>query len=73
MNALTSGFMGKGLDPIRAKQTALTMIDGSARLQSSVLAFNDMFFITALLVLFSIPLIFVLGKPAANAPTADAH
>ncbi|MBX3227349.1 MAG: DHA2 family efflux MFS transporter permease subunit [Labilithrix sp.] len=73
LDALTAGFVAKGMDVASAKQTALAMLDGSARLQSSVLAFNDIFFVTALLVLFSIPLIFVLGKPSQGAAVADAH
>ena len=62
---LANGMMARGADPVMAKQRALTMMDGSVRMQSAVLAFNDTFWVTALLVVCSIPLIFVLGKPAS--------
>jgi DHA2 family multidrug resistance protein len=71
---MTASMVAKGADPVRAKQQALTMIDGAARLQSSVLAFNDTFFVTALLVFVAIPLVFVLGKPSKGADVAaGAH
>jgi MFS transporter, DHA2 family, multidrug resistance protein len=70
---LTNGMLAKGADVVTAKQRALTFLDGSMRMQSAVLAFNDTFFVTALLVLCSIPLIFVLGKPPKDAVVADAH
>jgi len=70
---LTAGFVSKGVDPVTAKQQALTMIDGGARLQSSVMAFNDTFFVTAMLIIATLPLIFFLGKPPAKAGPVDAH
>ena len=70
---MTAAFVAKGQDPVTAKQTALTLLDGSARLQGSVLAFNDTFLLTACLVLFSIPVIFFLGKPQKSAAAVDAH
>lgn len=73
VSAMTASFMARGQDPVTAKQTALTLLDGSARLQGSVLAFNDTFFLTACLVLFSIPVILLFGKTQKTAPAADAH
>jgi DHA2 family multidrug resistance protein len=64
--AMTASMAAKGADAGVAKQQAVTMLDGAARLQSSVLAFNDTFFVTAMLVLIAIPLVFVLGKPPAS-------
>jgi DHA2 family multidrug resistance protein len=73
VNMMASGFMARGQDAVTAKQTALTLLDGSARLQGSVLAFNDTFLITACLVLFSLPVIFILGKPQKMSGAVDAH
>jgi DHA2 family multidrug resistance protein len=73
VNMMASGFMARGQDAVTAKQTALTLLDGSARLQGSVLAFNDTFLITACLVLFSLPVIFILGKPQKMSGSVDAH
>jgi DHA2 family multidrug resistance protein len=74
LTLLTASFAAKGADAVQAKQRAITMLDGAARLQGSVLAFNDTFFITAMLVLVAIPLVFILGKPGAGAKVASgAH
>ncbi|HVJ94211.1 MAG TPA: DHA2 family efflux MFS transporter permease subunit [Labilithrix sp.] len=71
---MTASFVAKGADPVRAKQQALTLLDGSLRLQSSVLAFNDTFFVTAVLIFLAIPLVTILGKPPASAKIdAGAH
>jgi MFS transporter, DHA2 family, multidrug resistance protein len=70
---LANGMMARGADPVMAKQRALTMMDGSVRMQSAVLAFNDTFWVTAVLVVCSIPLIFVLGKPAVTTSHAASH
>lgn len=72
--AMTGSFASKGADVVTAKQRALTLLDGAARLQSSVLAFNDTFYLTGLLVLLSIPLVFLLGRPKTGAKVeAGAH
>jgi DHA2 family multidrug resistance protein len=71
---LTNAMLVKGADTISAKQRALSMIEGSVFRESSVLAFNDTFWITAVLIVCSIPLIFVLGKPQkTGAASASAH
>jgi MFS transporter, DHA2 family, multidrug resistance protein len=67
LNALAAGFVAKGGDLVQSKQRALQLLDGSVRVQSSILAFNDSFLITACLVLASIPLAVLLGKPQAGA------
>ncbi|MBX3261307.1 MAG: DHA2 family efflux MFS transporter permease subunit [Labilithrix sp.] len=72
--AMTGSFASKGADVATAEHRALTLLDGAARLQSSVLAFNDTFYLTGLLVLLSIPLVFLLGKPKGGAKVeAGAH
>lgn len=73
VSGMAHAFAGKGQDLEHAKATALTLMDGAARIQASVLAFNDTFYIVAGLVLVSIPLIFLLGKPPAGAAPVDAH
>ena len=74
ISGMTASFSSKGADFATAKQQALTLLDGAARLQSSVLAFNDTFYLTGVLVLLSIPLVLVLGKPKEGAKVeAGAH
>ncbi len=60
---MTGGMLARGADPATAKGRALTLIDGAARVQSLVLAFNDTFAVTAFLIVASIPLVLVLGRP----------
>ena len=70
--ALTAGFAQKGADPATAKQRALAVLDGSVRLQASVQAFNDTFFVTGLLIIVTLPLVFLMAKPT-QATAVDAH
>jgi DHA2 family multidrug resistance protein len=73
LKMFAAGFVAKGSDAAQAKARALALLDGAARLQGSVLAFNDTFFVTAMLVLGAIPLIFVLGEPATTKVESAAH
>lgn len=71
---LAAGLAAKGEDARAAKAEGLLLLDGAVRVQSSVLAFNDTFFVTAVVVLLAIPLVLLLGKPAKGvAVSADAH
>jgi DHA2 family multidrug resistance protein len=71
---MAAGLVAKGADVTTAKQQGLALLDSAVRLQSSVLAFSDTFFVTAVVVLLAIPLVFVLGKPAkATKVEAGAH
>jgi MFS transporter, DHA2 family, multidrug resistance protein len=56
-----------------AHARALTSLSGMVQQQASVLSFNDTFYIVAALVLAFLPLVFLLGKPAADAAVSDAH
>ena len=70
---LTAGMLAKGADPVTAKQRAFAILDGQMMLQASVLSFNDMFKVTALIVLVSIPLAFLLKRPGAGVKVDAGH
>ncbi|AKV01277.1 Inner membrane component of tripartite multidrug resistance system [Labilithrix luteola] len=70
---LTGGFVAKGADLLKAKQMALTILDGSTRIQSSVMAFNDTFWITATLIVITLPLVLLLGKPPKGVKVEAGH
>jgi len=72
LSGLTAMFASKGADSITATQRALTMLDGSVRSQAMIMAFNDLFLLTAALIVATVPLILLLGKPPAGA-RVDAH
>lgn len=70
--ALTGAFAQKGADLVTAKARALAILDGGVRIEASVMAFNDTFFVTAMLVLSTLPLIILLGGPTKGVKI-DAH
>jgi MFS transporter, DHA2 family, multidrug resistance protein len=69
LNTLTSYFTSRGADASRAKGMALKTMDGMLYKQSSMLSYNHIFFIIAVIFLFSIPLVYFIrdarmrGKP----------
>lgn len=71
--SMAGGMMAKGMDPVTAKQQALFMLDGSVRMQSSVIAFGDTFVCTAVVILCTLPLVFLLGSPARGAKVSMGH
>lgn len=73
LSALTNSFVAKGADIVSAKQRALTILSGTVNIQSAVLSFNDIFWVTALLVAGTLPLVFLLGKPTAPNAASGAH
>ena len=72
LGALVAGFVQKGADLALAKQRALMLLDGQVNAQASVMAFNDTFLVTGLLIVSTLPLILLLGKPAQGVKI-DAH
>ena len=71
--AYTQGMLARGFPLDEAKQKALAMLDGVVNLQSAVLSFGDTFWATAALILASLPLVLLLGKPARGAKLAAGH
>ena len=69
----SAGFMNKGMDPTTAKAQALGALDGMVRLQSAILAFNDCFWLVGVLIVVTMPLIFVLGKPPKGIAVDAGH
>jgi DHA2 family multidrug resistance protein len=69
---LQAGLAGRGLDPTAAHAGALKLLSGSVDVQAAVMSFNDTFWLTAVLFLLSLPLVFLLGRKAAAAVPA-AH
>jgi DHA2 family multidrug resistance protein len=73
VNALTRMFQARGGSEVEAHASALAMLQNMVMRQASILSFNDTFWVTAMLVLAFLPLVFLLGKPQGNAPVVDAH
>jgi DHA2 family multidrug resistance protein len=49
------------------------MLSGVVQREASVLSFNDTFVVTAVMVLASMPLVLLLGKPGDAKVAVDAH
>ncbi|CAN5548113.1 MDR family MFS transporter [soil metagenome] len=73
IGAYTAGFLAHGDDLPTAKAKAMMAIDGAASVQASVLSFNDTFHATAILLIFTLPLVIFLGKGAKGQPVDAGH
>ncbi|AUX34707.1 MULTISPECIES: DHA2 family efflux MFS transporter permease subunit [Sorangium] len=70
--AYTSAFAAKGFDLTDARNKALHVLDGIVNLQAAVMSFNDTFWVTAVLVIATLPLVFLLGK-GRGGPVSAGH
>jgi DHA2 family multidrug resistance protein len=72
-HALVAGMMSHGSSTYEAQQRALTILDGMVMRQSSMLAYNDAWWL--ILVCFAVvaPAVFLLHKPSARRVMTDAH
>jgi DHA2 family multidrug resistance protein len=73
IDALTQGFVARGIDSAHAHSQALQLLDQTVSQQASVMSFADTFWATAVLVLCCLPLVLLLRKPATNAKLDMAH
>jgi DHA2 family multidrug resistance protein len=75
VHSLAAGFMAKGFDAESARRQALTVLDGSVNLQSSVMSFADSFWLVAIVFVCTMPLLFLLGGKGKGSGglAADAH
>ncbi len=73
LRALTGRFIAGGADPIAAKQRAIALLESNVQLQSSVLAFADMFYVGALAFIAALPLLLLLGKGKSGAKVDAGH
>jgi DHA2 family multidrug resistance protein len=59
LDQIARGLVGHGLNPIVAKQQALSMLDLQIQAQASVLAFSRIYLMSGAILLLSIPLLFL--------------
>jgi DHA2 family multidrug resistance protein len=69
----TASFVAKGFTLVEAKLKALVLLDGGVNLQAAIMSFNDTFLATAALVLLSLPLVLMLGKPPKGGAVEMGH
>jgi DHA2 family multidrug resistance protein len=73
LGTLTQGLVARGLTPGAAKEKALALLDMMVSKEALIMSFNDTFWATGLLVVLSVPLIFLLGKPREGATLDMGH
>jgi DHA2 family multidrug resistance protein len=73
LGLMAGAFASRGIDPIEAKRKAVAALDGVVSMQAAVMAFGDTFWATAALVLFTLPLVLLLGKPQGGAKVDAGH
>ena len=72
-NFLVQGFLAKGRSMVDATQMAYKAMEGAVIKQTLLLTYTDAYWISGLVMLFSIPLLYLQPfKKNANVPT-DAH
>jgi DHA2 family multidrug resistance protein len=72
MAAIQRMLQSRGLDAFAARQTAARMIDGQLRQQSMMISFEKLFYLSGILFLCVLPLVFFLKAPKAGEKT-DVH
>ncbi len=70
--ALLSGFQGRGLDPVSAREAALRALNGIVARQAMVIAFERVLMLTGLLMLCVLPLLWFL-KVKPRVPAERPH
>jgi DHA2 family multidrug resistance protein len=59
LETITRGLISRGMNPIVAKQQALTLMDAQVTTQASVLAFSKIYMLSGIILLCSLPLLFL--------------
>jgi DHA2 family multidrug resistance protein len=73
VQAYTQALLARGLPLAEAKQGALALLGHALDQQAAIQAFNDSFWLTGILVLATLPLIVLLGRPRRGAVISAGH
>ena len=73
LQALTAMFQSQGMDGVTAQKQALASLSQIVDTQAAVLSFADIFRVVGVTFLFSLPLLFFLGKGGKGAKASAAH
>jgi DHA2 family multidrug resistance protein len=77
MRQMTGGFIGRGFDPLAAKQMALRALDGLVSRQSTLISFDRVFLVAGLAFFAVLPLLWFLKMPdgaaSGDRPKVDVH
>lgn len=70
---MTHLLEGHGVPHEGATHGALQMLAGATKVQAMIRSFNDTFYATAALLVVSLPLLFLLRRPPADAKVDAGH
>jgi len=73
VDAMAGGLAAQGIPAGDAHNQALALLDGAVNQQAAIMSFADTFWATGLIILVSLPLVFLLGKAAKGKAAASAH
>ena len=71
--AYTQAMLAKGFSLADARDKAHALLDAVVSQQSAVMSFGDTFWATAALIVVTLPLVLLLGKPQAGAKVEIGH
>jgi DHA2 family multidrug resistance protein len=69
--ALVAGFTQRGLDPVSARDAALGALSGTVTRQAMVISFEQVFLLTGIVLLCTLPLLYFLKT--SRAPAEKVH
>jgi len=72
LGLMAAAFRSNGAGALAARQKAVGILDGAVSLQAAVMSFGDTFWATAVLILATLPLVLLLGKPSKGRSAIDA-
>ncbi|HEY9225518.1 MAG TPA: DHA2 family efflux MFS transporter permease subunit, partial [Gemmatimonadaceae bacterium] len=73
LDQLTHGLIARGVNPVAAKTQALLVLDNQIRAQASVLAFSRIYILSGLILLASLPLLFLFKTGKGRGSAGMAH
>jgi DHA2 family multidrug resistance protein len=73
LDQLTRGLMARGIDAISAHQQALALLDRQIGAQASVLAFSRIYVLSGLILLGSLPLLFLFRTGKGRGAMGPVH
>ena len=73
LDGITRGLIGHGAPPLVAKQQALFILDRQVQAQASVLAFSRIYILSGIVLLATLPFLFVFKTGKGRGSMGPAH
>jgi DHA2 family multidrug resistance protein len=73
LNSITNGLLARGMNPVMAKQQALMILDRQVQAQASVLAFSRIYILSGLILVSTLPLLFLFKTGKNRGAAGLAH